>query len=80
MSYLTKSKKVELIYHSLHFTLHFISICHKHQNITNEQILLMKMHEDSNKLYPSIVACHQMILDYSIIMYEITHSFEMDIS
>ena len=40
----------------------------------------MKMHEDSNKLYPSIVACHQMILDYSIIMYEITHSFEMDIS
>ena len=40
----------------------------------------MKMHEDSNKLYRSIVACHQMILDYSIIMYQITHSFEIDIS
>ena len=38
------------------------------------------MHEDSNELYPSMVARHQMILKCSIIMQQIIHSFEIDTS
>ena len=38
------------------------------------------MHEDSNKSYPSMVAHHQMILECSIIMNQIIHSFEIDTS
>ena len=46
----------------------------------NWQVLLSNMHEDSNKLYPSMVARHQMILEYSIIMQQIIHSLEIDTS
>ena len=40
----------------------------------------MIMHEDSNKLYPSMVARHQMILECSIIVHQIIYSFEIDTS
>ena len=40
----------------------------------------MIMHEDSNKLYPSMVTHHQMILECSIIVNLIIHSFEIDTS
>ena len=40
----------------------------------------MIMHEDSNKWYPSMVARYQMVLECSIIMYQIIHSFEIDTS
>ena len=40
----------------------------------------MIMHEDSNKLNPLTVACHQMILECSIIMDQIIHSFDIDSS
>ena len=36
--------------------------------------------EDSRKLYPSMVAHQQMTLEYLIIMHQIMHSFEIDIS
>ena len=38
----------------------------------------MIMYEDSNRFYPSEVARHQMILECSIIMHQIIHSFEID--
>ena len=38
----------------------------------------MIMHEDSDKLYPSMVARDQMILECSIIMHQIIHSFKID--
>ena len=37
----------------------------------------MIMHGDSNISYPSMVAHHEMILEYSIIMHQILHSFEI---
>ena len=37
----------------------------------------MKIHDDSNKSYPSMVA-HPQILEYSIIMHQIIYSFESD--
>ena len=40
----------------------------------------MIMHKDSNKLYPSMVAGHQIILECSIIMHKIIHSLEIDTS
>ena len=40
----------------------------------------MIMHEDSQKSYPSMMGGHQMILKYSLIMHQIIHSFETDIS
>ena len=43
-------------------------------------MFLMIMHENSKKLYPSMVAHHQMILEHSIIMHQIINSFEIDIS
>ena len=39
----------------------------------------MKIHEDSNKSYPSMVV-HRQILDYSMIMHPIIHYFESDTS
>ena len=36
----------------------------------------MIIHEDSNKLYSYMVACHQMMLEGSIIMHQIIHSFK----
>ena len=44
----------------------------------NWQVLLSNMHEDSNKFYPLMVARHQMILEYSLIMKQIIHSLEID--
>ena len=38
----------------------------------------MKIHEVSSKSYPSMVA-HPQILEYSIIMHQIIHSFESDL-
>ena len=38
------------------------------------------MHEDSNELYPSMVARHQIILKCSIITQQIIYSFEIDTS
>ena len=40
----------------------------------------MVMLEDLNKLYPSMVAPHQMMLDYLISIQEITHYFETNTS
>ena len=40
----------------------------------------MIMHEDLNKLYPSMVAHHKMILESSLIMHQIIHYFEIDTS
>ena len=39
----------------------------------------MKIHKDSNKSYPLMVAPPQ-ILEYFIVMYQIIHSFESDTS
>ena len=38
----------------------------------------MIMHEDSNKLHPSMVALHQITLECSINVHQIIHSFEFD--
>ena len=38
----------------------------------------MIMQEDSDKSYPLMVAYHQMMFEYSIIMHHIIHSFEID--
>ena len=40
----------------------------------------MIMHKDSKKSYPSMVAHHQIIFEYSIIMHQKVHSFETDTS
>ena len=40
----------------------------------------MIMHENSDRLYPSMVARHQMISECSIIMHQIIHSFEINTS
>ena len=37
----------------------------------------MLSQEDSDKLYTSVVAYHQVILEYSIINQQIIHSFEI---
>ena len=38
----------------------------------------MIMQEDSDKSHPLMVAYHQMMFEYSIIMHHIIHSFEID--
>ena len=39
----------------------------------------MIMQEDPDKSYPLMMAYHQMIFEYSIIMHHIIYSFEIDI-
>ena len=43
------------------------------------KFFFVKIHEDSNKSYPSMVV-HRQILDYSMIMHPIIHCFESDTS
>ena len=45
----------------------------------NKQVFLKITHKDSNKFYPLMVA-HHRILDSSIIMHQIIHSFEIETS
>ena len=73
MSYLTKS------FFTFCVTFH-IYLLQTDKNTIYWQVFLMIMHEDSNKLYPSMVARHQMILEFSIIMHQIMHSLEIDTS
>ena len=59
---------------------HFRSILYKQIFIQLISKFFMIIREDSNKLYPSMVAYHQMILECSIIMHKMIHSFEIDTS
>ena len=47
--------------------------------MTDKQVFLMTILEDSNESYPSMVAHYQM-LEYSIIMAQIIYSFDIDTS
>ena len=73
MSYLTKS------FFTFCVTFH-IYLLQTDKNTIYWQVLFMIIHEDSNKLYPSMVTRHQMILEFSIIMHQIIHSLEIDTS
>ena len=43
-----------------------------------EQAFPMVIQQDSNKSYPSMVAHHQKILDYSIHNQQMIHPYEID--
>ena len=49
------------------------------KNAINQQIFLMAIQENPNKAYPSIVAHHQVALEYSTISQKVIHSFETNI-
>ena len=76
MSYFKKIKETRIF--APCFTLYVTF--HKMKIPLTSKFFFMIIHEDSKKSYPSVVAYHQMILEYSIIMHQIIHSFETDIS
>ena len=78
MSYLTISKKIEFCISFFTFYVTFPIYILK--TTINQQVVLMITHEGSNKAYPSMVDHHQVILEYSMIMRQIIHSFEIDTS
>lgn len=76
MSYSTISKKVGFCtsFFTFHFTLLFY-ILRTDKNTANLQVLLMEIQEYSDRSYPSIVARHQTISQYSIINQKTIHNF-----
>ena len=70
MSSLTKSKKVEFCtsFFTYDVTVH-VFVLKTDKYAINWHIFLLIIHENSNELYPSMVARYKMILESSIIMH-----------
>ena len=49
------------------------------KNAISHQIFVMAIQENPSKAYPSIVAHHQVALEYSTISQKVIHSFETNI-
>ena len=69
-----KIQASRVLYINLHVLLHTST----DTNAIDQQVFLTVIQENSNKAYPSMVAHHQVALQYSIISQRIIYSFETD--
>ena len=76
MSYLNQRKQ-NFQHHSLHFMYLYIMNRWKYHQLANVSYDNV---QNSNKSYLSLIADHQIILEYLIIMHQMIHSFEIDTS
>ena len=76
MSYLNQRKQ-NFLHHSLHFMYLYVMNRWKYHQLANVSYDNV---QNSNKSYLSLIAYHQIILEYLIIMHQIIHSFEIDTS
>ena len=76
MSYLNQRKQ-NFLHHSLHFMYPYVMNRWKYHQLANASYYNV---QNSNKSYLSLIAYHQIILEYLIIMHQIIHSFETDTS